>query len=141
MNWEEYIFFFILFGVIGIAFEIFCTSLGSLKKKKDKCLRGTSSLWMFFVYGFIYPIILFVSIYFSEYHILFRGLIYMVLFYSLEFISGFILKKCRAVPWDYSNDTKYHFKGLIRLEFAPMWFIGGLISEAIYIYLKAHLVF
>ena len=141
MNLEEQIFFFIFFGILGVTSEIFCTSISNLRKKKDKCLRGSSSIWMFFVYGTVYFIILFVLSYFSEYHIIARGLIYMILFYSLEFCSGFILKKCRAVPWDYSNDTKYHFKGIIRLEFAPMWFIGGLISEVIYFYLKTHLIF
>jgi uncharacterized membrane protein len=141
MSWEENIFFFILFGILGMALEIFCTSLENQKKKKDRCLKGTSSLWMFFIYGSAYFAILFVTTYFSNLNILVRGLIYMLLFYALEFCSGYFLKTFKAIPWDYSDDTKYHFKGIIRLEFAPMWFIGGLLAEAIYLYFKAHLIF
>lgn len=142
MSLEEHIFFFVLFGLIGITMEVFCTSIHShLKKKKNKCLKGTSSLWMFFIYGSVYFIILFGRTYFPDFNILLRGLIYMLLFYSLEFCSGYFLKKCKASPWDYSKETKYNFKGIIRLEFAPVWFIGGLIQEAIYLYLKSHLIF
>ena len=141
MSWEENIFFFVLFGILGIASEIFCTAFENIRKKKDRCLKGTSSVWMFFIYGFVYFIILFVTTYFSEFNILLRGLIYMILFYSLEFCSGLILKKCKAVPWDYSNRTKYHLKGIIRLELAPIWFIGGLLAEAVYLYFKIHLTF
>jgi len=141
MSWEENIFFFVLFGALGIALEVFCTAIENLRRKKDKCLRGTSSMWMFFIYGSAHFIVLLVTTYFSEFNILLRGLIYMLLFYALEFCSGVILKKYKAVPWDYSGDTKYHFRGIIRLEFAPLWFIGGLVAEAVYLYFKIHLTF
>jgi uncharacterized membrane protein len=141
MNWIEAILFFVFFGAFGVFLEILFTSLENLKKKKDKCLKGTSSLWMFFVYGSVYFIVLFVTTYFSDYNILLRGLIYMILFYLLEFTSGFILKKFHAIPWDYSRETKFHFKGIIRLEFAPIWFLGGLFAEAVYYYVAQHLIF
>ncbi|MCL5018429.1 MAG: hypothetical protein M1416_01530 [Candidatus Pacearchaeota archaeon] len=139
---EEHIFFFILFGFFGVALEVFCTSLSSFKNKKnDICLKGNSSIWMFFVYGFVYFIVLFVLNYFSDFHILLRGFAYMILFYSLEFTSGLFLKRCRVIPWNYSSDTKYNYKGIVRLDFAPLWFIGGLFSELMYVYIKAHLIF
>ena len=31
-------------------------------------------------------------------------------------------------PWDYS-DAKYNIDGLVRLDFAPAWFILGLVFE------------
>lgn len=141
MNLEEHAFFFLLFGIIGIFLEIFFTSIRNFIKKKDKSLKGISSLWMFFIYGFIYFIILFGVTYISEYNIIFRGLIYMLSFYVLEFCSGGILKRFNIIPWDYSPYTKFNFKGIIRLDFAPLWFIGGLMFETIYLYLKAHLIF
>ncbi len=141
MNLVEDVLFFVFFGVLGVFLEILFTSINGLKNKKDKCLRGTSSLWMFFIYGFVYFIVLFVTTYFSQYHFLLRGLIYMVLFYLLEFSSGFILKRFHAIPWDYSRLTKYNFKGIIRLELAPFWFFGGLFAELIYFYVREHLIF
>jgi hypothetical protein len=140
MSWQEHVFFFILFGISGITLEVFCTAIQNLKKKKDKCLVGTSSIWMFFVYGFSYFIILFVATYFSNFNILVKGFIYTLLFYILEFCSGTVLKKCKALPGDYSVETKHHLKGIIRLEFIPVWFIGGLLSEALYTFLNSHMI-
>ena len=60
----------------------------------------------------------------------FRGIIYSIIIFLTEFITGFILKKHKACPWDYS-DSKYNIKGIIRLDYAPLWFIVGLIYEKI----------
>ena len=139
---EENIFFFVLFGVVGVAAEIFFTSIHSLiKKEKNRAMIGHSSLWMFFIYGAVYFIILFGTTYLSQYSIFLRGLVYMILIYALELSSGLILKKFNALCWDYCKDTKYHFKGIISLEFAPLWYIGGILFELVYSYLKIHLIF
>ena len=45
-----------------------------------------------------------------------------------EFISGSFLKKHNACPWDYS-DAALNYKGIIRLDYAPVWFVVGLIYE------------
>ncbi len=139
MNSETIIFFFLLFGALGITTEILWTSAINLLKRKNKQLKGNSSLWMFFIYGTVFFIILLVTTFFMEYNILIRGLIYMFLIYILEFCSGSILKKFNINPWDYSKEKKHHFKGLICLECAPLWFIEGLLAEAIYLYINAHL--
>lgn len=132
----EHIFFFVLFGILGISAEIFGTSIHSFIKKKDKAFRGHSSLWMFFIYGSSYFIILFATSFFMNFNILIRGLIYMILLYALEFGSGFILKKFKAMPWNYSK-LKYNFKGIVCIECAPLWFAGGIILEKIYFYLRS----
>ena len=77
----------------------------------------------------------------------FRGLTYMVLILSWEYLSGFAIKKLVGVaPWDYSTDKTYdgvgskkrfHIHGLICLEYAPVWFIEGLIAEWVYLFLLA----
>lgn len=136
----ENIFFFMLFGVSGVALEVFFTSLLNLKRKKDVSLMGSSSLWMFFIYGLVYIIVLIVTTYFYHFHIILRGLIYMVLILSLEFSSGSILKKFRAIPWDY-YDRKYHFRGIVCLEFSLLWFLYGIIAEAVYLFFKHRMIF
>ena len=45
-------------------------------------------------------------------------------------ISGTLLRKVDACPWDYSN-TPFNIKGLIRLDYAPLWFCAGLLFEKI----------
>ena len=47
-------------GVVGIVVEVFFTAVTYLfKNKKGRTLKGHSSVWMFFIYGTAYFIILF----------------------------------------------------------------------------------
>ena len=63
-------------------------------------------------------------------HPLLRGTIYSAGFFTGEYVSGHILKKYHACPWDYSS-AKLNVNGLIRLDFAPLWLFAGLIFEKI----------
>ena len=84
---------------------------------------------MFPIYGmaaFIKPI----SHLLSKKNVLFRGSIYTVLIFAIEFITGNALKKKEMCPWDYSK-SRYNIKGLIRLDYAPAWFAVGLLYEKI----------
>ena len=45
-----------------------------------------------------------------------------------EFITGGLLKKRNMCPWDYSR-TPWHLNGIIRLDYAPVWFLVGLLYE------------
>ena len=117
-------------GLIGWCFECFFTGLHSLFSKKHT-LPCKTSLWMFFIYGLgalikpIYYIIKYVPTYI-------RGIFYACLIFFTEYLTGNFLKKRNACPWDYSN-SKYNINGLIRLDYAPLWFIVGLIYERILI--------
>jgi len=119
---------FLLCGLTGWCFECFFTGLHSLCNKKSK-LPCQTSLWMFFIYGFgflikpLYYVIKTIPTYA-------RGTIYTTLIFFTEYISGLFLKKHNACPWDYSS-SKYNIKGVIRLDYAPLWFIVGLIYEHI----------
>lgn len=50
--------------------------------------------------------------------------------FSTEFLTGAFLKKRGMCPWDYSK-AKLNVKGIIRLDYAPLWFITGLLYEKI----------
>lgn len=119
---------FILCGAIGWCLEIFWTGLGSLKKGKRK-LMGQSSLWMFPIYGCA-AIISPLSRLYRNCNFLLRGLIYMFHIFLGEYIFGSMLKKKDMCPWDYSA-SKYHVNGVIRLDYAPVWFLTGLLYEKI----------
>jgi len=136
--------YFVFFAVIGVAHEVFWTSIFNYFKTKNLKLVGMSSLWMFPIYGGIVFIVIFVLKFFSGYPWWAKGFIYMFLIFLWEYVSGFILKKTiGVVPWDYSKgkgSKRYHLHGLICLEYAPVWFVEGLIAEWFLILLQNNLL-
>lgn len=59
-----------------------------------------------------------------------HGIHDMVLIFSAEYLFGALLRLASICPWDYSGRF-FSVDGLIRLDFAPLWFCAGLIFEAI----------
>lgn len=119
---------FILCGFAGWCLEIIWTGICSLVKKDYK-LTCNTSFWMFPIYG-LGSFIGIVSTHIRRIPVLIRGLIYASAIYITEYVTGSLLKKHNVCPWDYSN-AKLNYKGLIRLDFAPLWFIVGLLFEKI----------
>ena len=61
---------------------------------------------------------------------LLRGSLYTAGFYLAEFTSGSILQAFHMCPWDYSG-VPHQYKGIIRLDYLPVWFLTGLFFEKI----------
>ena len=59
---------------------------------------------------------------------LLRGFLYMLFIFTAEYMSGSLLKKHHCCPWDYSG-THFQINGVIRLDYAPLWFFCGLLFE------------
>lgn len=119
---------FIICGLTGWCMEILFTALDSLRHRELK-LMGRTSLWMFPIYGMavlIQPVYFFIQ----NLPILLRGIIYSTGIFTLEFLSGSLLKKYDVCPWDYSH-AKSNIKGVIRLDYAPFWIFAGLLFEKI----------
>ena len=117
---------FLICGVIGWCMEIIFTSLGSLLIG-NFTLKAHTSLWMFPIYGlamFIFP--LYQKIAFFP--IWLRASLYAVLIFFVEFTSGLLLKAFQLCPWNYEH-SRFHIHGLIRLDYAPLWFFTGLLFE------------
>ena len=55
----------------------------------------------------------------------------MVHIFFAEFISGSILKFFGICPWDYSASS-FNIAGIIRLDYAPLWFGLGLFYENLF---------
>ena len=115
-------------GLGGWCLECFWTGLHSLCKK-DKHILCKTSYWMFPIYG---AAALLTPIFRKAKRIplILRGTLYTVLIFIGEFLSGSFLKKHHACPWDYSK-AKFNVKGLIRLDYAPVWFLTGLLFEGL----------
>jgi len=85
---------------------------------------------MFFVYGmvaFLEPVFRLMA----PMPFLLRGFLYAICIFAGEFLTGSILKRLQVCPWDYSS-TKFHVKGLIRIDYLPAWIVAGLVFERVY---------
>lgn len=128
---------FIAYAMFGMVAEIFFTGLKRGIFDKDLTLKGTSYIWMFPIYGsmlfleFIHNII-------EPHNFLIRGTTYAALIMLFEYLSGGLIKlisgKC---PWNYTS--KFAVKGLIRLDYFPIWFCFGLIFEFLHNFLTGFL--
>lgn len=105
----------------------------------DWRLMGRTSLLMFPIYGLgalLSPIGRGVDRWIGEAGIrpsdrfIRHGMLYMVLIFTAEYLSGAWLKARGMCPWDYSGSMT-SVNGLIRLDFAPLWFATGLLFEQI----------
>ena len=132
---------FLKCGLTGLILEVVFTSLGSILTG-DFRMTGTTSLLMFPIYGMgalLAPIGSLIDQWLKVSdlkpsnlvnRILRHGLLYMVLIFIAEYIYGMYLKSIGICPWDYTGRlTSIH--GLIRLDFAPLWFGTGLLFEQI----------
>ncbi|MBQ3105646.1 MAG: hypothetical protein IJC59_07305 [Lachnospiraceae bacterium] len=117
-------------GILGWCVEILFTAFQNFRYRNWK-LQGTTSLWMFPIYGCGCALAL-------PYRILkkapafYRGLSYMLLIFTGEYISGRLLTGKQACPWDYSA-SRYQIHNVIRLDYAPGWFCLGLLIERIFL--------
>jgi uncharacterized membrane protein len=121
---------FVIYGCLGWCLEIIWTGLGSLFTG-DVCLTARTYLWMFPIYGLA---ILFEPVHdaISPQPLWVRGMLWMVLFFAVEYLTGWILRDTiGATPWDYSQHF-FNIQGVIRLDYAPVWFVAGLLFEKIH---------
>ena len=123
------------FIFIGITMEVVCTSVLSFIKDRNPILKGETYLWMLPVYTAVPYIYVFVQ---GEWPNLVwwqKGFVYMLAFYLLELVAGLIIKALIGdSPWNYKN-YRFHFMEVICLEYAPVWFIYGIIGEMYYDFL------
>lgn len=117
---------FLKCGLVGWCMEILFTAAESLRRR-DMTLKGTTSVWMFPIYGCA-ALLAPVSRLLRKEPLWLRGLTYMSLIFSTEYLTGRLLSKHRLCPWDYGRN-RWHVNRVIRLDFAPCWFGAGLLFE------------
>ncbi|MDY5987835.1 putative ABC transporter permease [Sporofaciens sp. SGI.106] len=120
---------FLACGTAGWCMEIIYTALCSYQKNKNPKLMGNTSIWMFPIYGmacFLSPVCRILK----GKSAVIRGGVYTCCIFAAEFFTGSFLRKMDACPWDYS-DAPLNIRGLIRLDYAPLWFGAGLLFEKI----------
>lgn len=119
---------FLKCGIAGWCLEIVFTAIGALRRREMQ-LMGQTSLYMFPIYGCA---ALFKPLFFAirKFPPVVRGSIYALLIFCGEYASGSLLENHSLRPWDYSS-SRWHVRGLIRLDFLPFWFAAGLLFERI----------
>lgn len=117
---------FFLCGTIGLCMEVCWTGLHSILQSDFRCM-GQSSILMFPIYGMA-SVIGPISHKLSNVPRAVRGLIYTAGIFTTEFFTGSILRFLHICPWDYSG-MPFNLQGLIRLDYAPLWFAAGLFFE------------
>lgn len=122
---------FVIFGCLGILWEVTFGAIKGIVFKRNFDLRGESSLWMFPIYGlvgFIYPIIAHQTVNLSWW---WRGIVYMIVIYIFEYLFGALLARIGVKAWHYTGKLAV-FKGRLNLAYAPLWFFLGLGIEWLY---------
>lgn len=117
---------FLRCGLFGWCMEILFTAFNAFRRR-DMRLKGTTSLWMFPIYGsaaLLKPLFLLLK----NCPLILRGFTYMSLIFSAEYLTGRLLTQRSLCPWDYSH-SRYHIRKVIRLDYAPCWFVAGLLFE------------
>lgn len=127
-------------GITGWCLEVIFTSMDSIMQG-DWRLMGRTSLLMFPIYGMgalLGPIGEMVDKWVPDGgfplsgkdRVIRHGFLYMTLIFAAEYISGAWLRMKGICPWDYTGRST-NINGLIRLDFAPLWFGTGLLFERI----------
>lgn len=118
-----------IYGIHGYFTEVMFTAIWEFVVNTNWKFPGCTSVWSLFIYSgcsfFIEKAFLKLE---HKVHIALRGLIYLFFAYSWELVTGLLLRRFNACPWDYT-EFKYNFLGLITLEYAPCWYVGGLVLE------------
>jgi len=127
------VFRFLVYGALGWMMEIIWTGLHSLINR-DFTLRSSTSIWMFFIYGMV-VILEPIFMYLAPFSLFVRGIVYMFAIFAAEYLAGIAMKKADICPWDYSH-AALSIQGVIRLDYAPVWFAAGLIFEAVYMVIR-----
>jgi uncharacterized membrane protein len=123
---------FLIYGLLGWGVEVLWTGLGSVLRR-DPRLTGHTYLWMFLIYGSAALLLEPVHRLIAGYPWPVRGLVWVVVIFVLEFASGWMLRQATGTcPWDYSG-TRFAVAGLIRLDYAPAWFVLGLLFEQVHL--------
>ena len=125
----------LVYGLFGLLVEVAWTGTRSLLAG-DWTLVATTYLWMLPIYGVTAMALEGVHERIRPQPIWMRGSIWMLLIFSFEFFYGYLLRSEIGVcPWDYTG-SPLSVDGLIRLDYAPAWFVLGLLFEHLHDHLR-----
>lgn len=123
---KKFIHNYIHCGLLGWFLEITFTAFHAFRRR-DMRLPGITSIWMFPIYG-LAALLAPLSRLIQHRSTLFRGLVYTGIIFTGEFATGLWLRRRGLCPWNYER-SKWNLAKVIRLDYAPCWFLTGLLFE------------
>lgn len=124
-----------IYGLLGWCMEIIWTGFHSLLTGNLQ-LHAYTSLWMFLIYGsaiFLEPIHDIIK----DWRWPVRGFLWIILIWGIEYTSGLIIfSLLKVYPWFYTG--AFAVDNLVRLDFAPAWFLAGLIFERVHKFMDSY---
>ena len=90
-------------------------------------MMGKTSLLMFPVYG-LAALIRPAYYKLARFPVMVRGIIYSCGIFFVEFLSGYFFRSFASVPGIILT-FRFSIEGVIRLDYAPLWFFTGLFFE------------
>jgi uncharacterized membrane protein len=122
---------FFIYGFTGLMMEVIWTGILSFLRF-DFTLECQTSLLMLPVYGLAVMLEPFFE-YFTKTGVsaVVRGAAYAVLIFFAEYSTGGIYTLLGICPWNYVG-ANFNVNGLIRLDYAPLWAMAGLMFEKLY---------
>lgn len=120
-----------IFAAVGLGLEVVFTAVLDFLKNRKPHLVGYSSIWYLPLYGMAPVILNYAQPFLFPLPLPLRGLIYMTAFFAVEYPSMGLLRLLLGTsPSEESYyKSRWNVHGLIRLDFAPAYFLLGLILE------------
>ncbi len=110
--------------------EVLFTGAGAALRR-DTSATAKTYLWMHPIYGGTALVMEEVSARLKPLPRPLRALAYTAIIYAAEYGTGWFLKRLLGrCPWDYSPH-RWSVHGLIRLDYAPAWYLTALLFEPV----------
>jgi hypothetical protein len=125
-----------LLASVGVGLEVAFTALTDFRTTGRR-LTGQSYLWMFPIYATAYPLLAVSWPHLQDVPIVVRGVVYVLALFVVEYASGWLIRRLVGeCPWESGYfDARWGIHGLVRLDYAPAWFVVALFFERLYLYL------
>lgn len=126
-----------LLASVGVGLEVAFTAVAQVRGSDGLRLTGHSYLWMFPIYGLAYPLYALTWPHLQDQVWPLRGCLYVLAFFTVEYVAGAFLRLVLGqCPWEEGyRVARWGVHGLIRLDYAPAWFVVSLLFERIYLFL------
>lgn len=115
---------FLLYGAAGWTLEVLFTGLCSVLGR-DRAATSKTYLWMHPIYGGAALGLEQLEVAMQRRRVPFaaRAAVHTIGIYGVEYTTGALLRRALGkCPWDYGECGGHHVQGLVRLDYAPLWY-------------------
>ena len=105
---------------------------GLFSTERDVAAPARTYLWMYPIYGAGGLALEQIRRRVRPFPRMLRAAAYVPAIFAIEAATGALLRRLiGACPWDYTG-RRAHVRGLVRLDYAPLWYLVGLTFELLH---------